>query len=178
MKKHIILILVPLFSFILAKTQDCKAYLPYEAGTKTETVNYNKKDKATGILKQEITKVEHKDGVSYFGVKQISSDEKGNDPMENELEFTCKDGIFYIDMNTVMDQKRMEAYGEMEMEVSMTEMEIPSNPEAGQELKDATLEIKFISDAPVGMSMIMDVTNRKVEAFEKITTLRQAPLIA
>jgi hypothetical protein len=169
--KHIsTLLLLSIFYFLSLTAQDCKAYLPYEEGTVSEMVNYNKKDKPTGKIVQEITRVEHKQDMSIFGVKQIATDEKGKNSVESNFEFSCKEGIFYIDMNTMISEEQMSAYEDMEMEVSMTNMEIPSKLEAGQKLNDATMTVKLISDAPVNMNFTVNVVNRTVEGFEKVTT--------
>lgn len=150
--------------------QDCKAYIPQKEGTVIEMETYNKKDKLTGITKQELTKVVESGSETVFHMKQLYTDEKGKNPMEAEMEFTCKDGVFYIDMNTMINQEQMLAYEEMEMEVEMTEMEFPSDMKPGQKLNDGVIQMKIISESPMSMSFTVSVTNRTVSAIEKVTT--------
>ena len=150
--------------------QDCKAYIPQKEGTILEMKTYNKKDKLNGISTQEIVKVIETGSETVFHLRQRTTDEKGKNPVESEMEFVCKDGIFYIDMNTMVNQEQMSAYEDMEMEVEVTEMEFPSNMKPGQELNDGVIKMSMVSESPVPINITVSITNRKVSAIEKITT--------
>lgn len=150
--------------------QNCRAYIPYDKGTKTELTNYNKKGKVEGIISQEITEVEHTGDNSIFSMHQKVIDPKSNDvTFENDMTFRCEGGTFYIDMNGYLDQKQMEAYSDMEVKLSMDEMDIPSSYTAGQKLKDGKIEMEVIG-GPMPIRMLVSIINRKVEGEEQLTT--------
>ncbi len=155
-------------SFIQA--QNCKAYIPYEEGTKLEMTNYDKKGKVTGKVNQEITKVESVGNATSFTMHQVFTDEKGENTTETDMTFKCEDNVFYIDMNSFISGEQMAAYEDMDMEIEMNEIDIPTNLTPGQKLKDGKITMKLVTDSPIAMNFTVDVLNRKVEKFETITT--------
>jgi len=167
--KHLSLILLSLMLPALAQAVDCNAYMPSETGTVMEQTMYNKKGKALGKNVMELVLVEQKDKETHFKVHQKSLDKKGNITFETDLGYKCVDDIFYIDMSSFMSGEAMGAYGEMDLTVTMDEIDIPVNAQPGQMLKDGNLQMK-IGGMPMNMTIKVDVINRKVEAVESITT--------
>lgn len=164
----IFILLIATAGYIQA--QNCKAYIPYEEGTKLEITNYDKKGKVTGKVNQEVTKVESSGNSTNFSMHQVITDEKGEESVETDMTFRCIDNVFYIDMNAFVNDQQMEAYENMDMEIEMDEIDIPANLKPGQRLKDGKITMKVISDSPISMNFTVSVVNRKVEAEEKVTT--------
>ncbi|MBN2486643.1 MAG: hypothetical protein JXB34_11775 [Bacteroidales bacterium] len=151
------------------KAQDCKVYIPGTIGTQTELTSYDKKDKPTGISKQTLLGIKQSGDTTVYTLHQVSTDSKGQNPVEANYNFKCFNGIFYFDMNSFMDQKTMEAYKDMQIKISTDNTLIPSEMQAGQQLKDGFIKMEILA-GPMPITMKVDVVNRKVEGFEKVTT--------
>lgn len=168
--KYIIICLALIWQVNLIKSQECRAYIPYEEGTKSELTQYDKKGKITGVMKQEVKTVEHKGNTSLFTVHQLYENPDSKEaPVETDITFKCIDGVFYIDMNGYMDQKQLEAYKDMEVTLTMDEINIPSSCEVGQTLKDGNIRME-VTNGPMPITMTVSVVNRKVEAKESLKT--------
>jgi len=148
----------------------CKAYFPLEKGTKLTYENYNAKDKL--------------ESTDYFTVKDLiqtaekltilvgasSVDKKGETVYDSDFNYTCENGVFKMSMESLMNGQDMEAYKDMEVTVTQTELELPSNMIIGQTLPDANLNMKVSSNGMQIMNMDFVVTDRKVESKESMTT--------
>ena len=82
----------------------------------------------------------------------------------------CENGVFYVDMDSYMDEETMAAYETMEVTVEATDMGYPSVMTAGQVLKDASLTAAIANQGVTMFTMKIDITNRKVLGSEKLTT--------
>ncbi|MBN1115581.1 MAG: hypothetical protein JXA77_00125 [Bacteroidales bacterium] len=163
----ILSLLIIVFSL---NAQDCEVFLPGKVGTVLEHTHYNKKDKITGKATQTLQDIQTSDGVTSYLMKQVLTDEKGENPMENEYQFKCKDGVFILDMEMYFSQETMQAYEGMDIKVTADEIDLPStNAQPGQKLKDGTVTMQ-ISAGPMPMTMKVHVVDRKVLAVEKLTT--------
>ncbi len=149
--------------------QSCNAYFPFEENATFEITNYNKKGKAESIVKHEVGRLNDSGTALEAEVKMTTSDGKGKDVMESEYNIRCENGTYYMDMSAMLSQG-LEAYKDMEMEMSGDALEFPETLEVGQELKDGTTEMKISANGLKMMTMKYEMTNRKVEALEKITT--------
>jgi hypothetical protein len=74
-------------------------------------------------------------------------------------------------MRSMMSEDQMKSFQNMEVKITGDMLDIPSNPIAGQKLKDGTLNIALSSEGgPAFMNTTITITNRKVEGIETITT--------
>lgn len=80
----------------------------------------------------------------------------------------CKDGLISIDMTAFVPDESMQAFKDMEVELKMDQLEFPSELRVGQQLKDASFEVK--AEGPMPMNFIFLFTDRKVEGKEPVTT--------
>ena len=64
----------------------------------------------------------------------------------------------------------MEGFKDMEVEMSGTALEFPAKLIPGQTLPDGSINIKAMTGGITLMNMSMNITNRKVEAAEVVTT--------
>jgi hypothetical protein len=174
MKSRIFSIFLFVFFLASVKTfaQDnlCESgYMPFKEGIYTEVTHYNKKGKATGASQQRITGLEEIEGGSKATVELAHTDEKGKELNKGSYGIECKDGTLYMDMSALLNPQAMAGFQDLEMEVTGTAMEFPSRMEAGQTLPDGNLEMTAKTGG-LAFSMNMNVTNRKVEAMETVTT--------
>lgn len=170
MNNKVILIILCLCasSFLLAQT-NCSRFYPMEEGTAFEYTMYNKKGKTDGVTSYKVTSVEN-NGDSTMATMDISfTDDKGKDVYNTDYSFTCTGNMVTIDYESLMPQQMLEQYGDMEMDITGTDLEIPNDLSVGQLLEDANVTLK-ISMGGINMTTTVDMTNRKVEKQESVTT--------
>lgn len=170
MKKTLvcIAIIVLVAPAILAQT-NCSRFYPMEEGTAFDYTMYNAKGKTEGVSSYKVTTVENK-GDSTIATMAISfTDDKGKDVYSTDYSFTCTGNMVTIDYESLMPQQMLEQYGDMEMDITGTDLEIPNDLSVGQALEDANVTLK-ISMGGINMTTTVDMTNRKVEKQESVTT--------
>jgi len=146
----------------------CNQYYDLSDGSEWEMETYNAKGKLTGKNAQKVTAF-NKTGSGYEAtIHSTSYDEKGKELMSGELEFKCSDGTMYIDMRNFISEDQMKAFQNYELTVEGDNLEIPSSLTVGETLKDGSITITASGSIP--MSMTVNITDRKVEAKESITT--------
>ena len=70
-----------------------------------------------------------------------------------------------------MDGNQLKQYKDMDIEIDASKLEIPSlDADTGTQLADGSLTINTGSDSPISFTMNIDITDRKVESRETLTT--------
>lgn len=155
---------------LLTKAQNCEMYFPSEEGTQLDYENYNAKGKLEGKSSSKIIKKEVNGTAVILTVQASASDEKGKELGKRDYKLTCDNGIFTIDMKSLMDNKTMEGFKDMEVNVTSEDLQLPGALSVGQTLKDAKMTITVSNQGMTLMTMSTFITNRKVAAVESITT--------
>jgi len=151
----------------------CDNLIFFKEGTKTTLSHYNDDGKPTGSTKTTYKNVSRSGGkVSVTAVTE-NYDKKGKLSTSSELAMRCENGSLSIDLKSMMPQQQADAYKDFELQVEGMEKEFPSSLAVGSTLKDANA--KFTVSAKGGtpmpmMNMSLQITNRKVEGKESITT--------
>jgi len=170
---YLILFLIG-FSFSIGlQAQDCKLFFPTEEGTFLEMTSYDKKGKVAGFSSQRVLDTREVDGAFVVEFEQSSRDKNGENEMKAEMKVSCKDGKFYFDLDNYLKGMDMEQYKsnpDMDVIVDGDEIFYPSVLKAGESLPDGSLVAKVMTGGMPVMSMKVDITNRKVEIEESITT--------
>ncbi len=176
MKKQIHLlaaITIALLFSVPSYSQDnvCESgYMPLKKGISFEQTHYDKKQKETSKTVQKIVDVVDISG----GIKATSEiktlDAKGKALNEGKYSFECRNNTIYVDMSSMLDPRSMAGFENMEMEISGDALELPANLSVGQSLKDGMMNIKVGTGGMTLMNMSLNITGRKVEASEKVTT--------
>ena len=147
----------------------CEVYIPLEEGTKMTYEDYNEKDKLQGSQTIEITKVTSSETKIDIESKIESFDKKGESLGENEFSYSCEDGHFKIDMESLIPAESMAGMEGMEVTVDQTNLVFPATLEVGQTLPDASVTVKAATNGINVMTMVINITDRKVEAMEDVT---------
>jgi hypothetical protein len=151
-----------------ARAQCNNPFYQFSKGTLIETENFNDKGKLQG--KTEVTVIDWEETGSGFiatlGYKLF--DKKGKLDYEGDYTMECKDGLISIDRTAFVPDESMQAFKDMEVELKMDQLEFPSELRVGQQLKDASFEVK--AEGPMPMNFIFLFTDRKVEGKESVTT--------
>lgn len=153
----------------LASAQDCSIYYPLEEGVKLEYTLYGNKDKVEGLQTQEITGVETTSEGLHAQMHITFRDEKGNDVYEMDYGFLCAGDVVRIDFQSLMSGPMLQQNPDLEAEITGTDIEWPNDLSVGQELPDANVSMKM-NMGGINMNMEMDISARKVERKETVTT--------
>lgn len=151
-------------------TQLCKAYFPLQEGTELTYENYDRKEKLTGTDYMKVKEVIELADKMTIKVHSWSKDKKGEEVYSSDFEYICENGVFKMSMESMMNGQMMEAYKDMEVTVTQTELEMPSDLKVGETLPDAEMTMEISSNGMKVMTMNIFITDRKIEAKESITT--------
>ncbi len=166
MKTKITILICAFIISLSAFSQNaCKAYYPFEKGTKFEITNYNKKGKKEGAVKYEVTNV---DG-NVATIKTEIFDAKGKEITTTSYQITCEGNYISIDFKSLMNPDMFKQYKDMDMDITGTNIELPNDLQVGQSLKDANMNMA-INMGGMKMNMKIDMLNRTVDKKESITT--------
>ncbi len=165
MKK--IALLIVLFSCtIFLKAQDCTLYFPSEEGAELGYTYYSKPGKAESSSKMKITRKDLSDGKLKMDIAAETFDAKGKSALAFNYAVWCDGENFCIDMRSALGSMNLT---ELEgFKIETTDMQFPAKMAAGQTLKDASIQLSL--EGPVPMNMVTNITNRKVESKESVTT--------
>ena len=157
------------FTFSSVKAQDCSSvFVPLKTGTQLEYTQYNSSDKVQGSAVQKIIDLTSSVSAMEATVQIESFDAKNKSLGTHEVVLRCEAGVFYLDMQNYI--QGMESYQEMELAIEGGKLELPSNMKAGDMLGNGDMTITLSAGGVRIMSIVMTISNRKVDAVENITT--------
>lgn len=81
----------------------------------------------------------------------------------------CEGGEFYVDMQSMVDPKSMEAFKGMEVSVESKDLIYPAGLTAGQVLPDASITISAATGGVSLLNLVINITNRQVVGTESVT---------
>ncbi|WP_297796939.1 hypothetical protein [uncultured Eudoraea sp.] len=169
MKLKLLFIGMVLLYAFSAAGQNCSKYYPMEEGTSMEYTSYNGKGKIQGTISYTVTNVVDTGGTTSATMAMNYKDAKGKEAFSSEFTYSCTGNTVTIDYQSLMSNQMLQQFGDMEMELSGTDIELPNDLAVGQELPDANMSMKM-SMSGMNMTSTMNMTNRKVEKQETITT--------
>lgn len=170
MKHYFLLLAALLFTANTAVAQSsCSKYYPMIDGALLQYTSYDKKGKEEGQIDYKVTNVNGSgDNITATMVMEIS-DQKGN-TFSSDYDITCDGNVVRIDFKSLMNEQMLSQMGEMEMDITGTDMELPNNLSVGQELPDSNVNVKMKMSGVMNMNMDVETINRKVEKQESVTT--------
>jgi hypothetical protein len=155
-----------LFSFTnKLNDNDCNTFYPIVKGNKWVYNEYDKKDDLYSVSTTAVENVITNGSTTEYVLHVKSEDikaKKNEEPFEDTISYFCENGLLSIDLSSYLPKE----YNDMEVTMEQKKLTIPSSLEVGQKLDDAQMII-YVN----GMQMMqMDVTNRKVEKKETVST--------
>jgi len=170
MKSNLILLLSLFICSSVINAQDnCSKFYPMNEGVSMEYTNYNKKGKVQGISLYKVVEVTNARGTTNATMAINMTDGKGKNAYSTDYNLTCTGNVVTLDYESLLPSDMMEQYGNMDIEISGNDIEIPNDLSVGQNLKDANVAMK-ISMSGINMNMAVDMRNRNVEKKESIST--------
>lgn len=145
-------------------------FFPTKEGTVLVYKSFDKKDKVSGIMKYTIKRLTVNGSDMDITYLVESMDPKDQLVFKDEITIQQKGDKIYFDMSNFINKAAFQQEGEIPSEIVITgnNMEVPSNPNPGDVLPDANVEMAM-KIGFVNMKMSANVTNRKVEAIEEIS---------
>jgi len=170
MKKYIVLGLIALFTAHHSQAQsNCSSYYPLVDGANFQYTNYDKKGKEDGQITYKVTDVQSSGSTTNATMMMEMTDKKGR-AYTSDYEVTCEGDVIKIDFKSLMNEQMLSQMGDVEMDISGTDVELPNNLSVGQELPDANMEVKMKMGGGINMNTNIETLNRKVEKQENVTT--------
>lgn len=165
MRGLILMLLMLVSAGLLAQ---CNYY--YLQNNKTVTMAMSdRKGNPDGKYVYKVSGVTKAAGVTMAQVKSELFDKKGKSLGGGTGTMQCKNGQLMIDMKMMLSPQQMEQFKNADVEGKGAFMDYPAAMSAGQQLPDASFTMNMKTDG-LAASVGVDITNRNVEAKEKVTT--------
>lgn len=161
------------FSFTEQTNDNCQPYFPMSKGTTWEYNDYDKKGELSGTNTTIVEAINEVDGRIEYQLKAIfdGPKKKEKEHYEADVKYVCEDGVFKMSMENMIDQRTLESFGESAtVTIEQSEMIFPNSLNAGDQLDDAFVTLKVDMSGMNVMNMQVDITERKCEKIESITT--------
>ncbi|MBS9461877.1 hypothetical protein KIM67_05600 [Flagellimonas sp. 389] len=157
--------------YFLIAQNNCSTFYPMEEGTSYQYTIYNKKDKIEGTTDYTVSKVSTSGDETYATMQLRFEDNKGKNVFESDYNITCTGDGVRIDYESLFPSQLQQQYKDMgmEMDITGTDVQIPNNLAVGQTLEDSNVNVSMDMGG-MKMKINVEMTDRKVEAKESVTT--------
>lgn len=170
MKTKLLLILFFLLGIIsLTAQNNCSKFYPMTEGVAMEYTNFSKKGKVEGLSSYKVTETNTVGNTTNATMAINLKDEKGKEIYNTDYKLSCTGNMVTLDYESLLPSDMMKQYGDMDIEISGNDIEIPNDLSVGQNLNDANVTMK-IGMSGINMNIAVDMLNRKVEKQESVTT--------
>jgi len=132
--------------------------------------SYDKKGKITGTVRQEVLDKKESGKNLSITIKSTVSDKDNTEVSSHEYTVNCENGVFKINMKDYIDESVLEAYENMEIEVTSDNLDYPSNLTVEESLPDASINLTVKNNGMTMVNTNILINDRKVEAKESVTT--------
>jgi hypothetical protein len=167
--KTLILSFFLIFTYVGISQNNCNKFYPLNEGTKFQITVYDKKDKPSAVIDYDVVDVRKSGGDKVGTINSKMSDGKGKEITNMSFDVSCNGEVVSIDFKSLINPQIFEQFGNMDYEITGTNLEWPNELSVGQTLPDATMVMK-INMGGINMNMDMLITDRKVIGKETITS--------
>jgi hypothetical protein len=168
MKKFFLLFSVLGTSY--AFSQKCSDYFFLQNNKTIEMTISNKKGKETGKLIYNISNVTNKGSIVSATINSDFIDKNGKSISKATNSIQCDKGTLMMDMKMFIPSAQQAQMGDVSATGAVNYLEYPAAMKEGDALKDASFDMDFKSQSGLGGHISIDMTNRKVEGKETVTT--------
>jgi len=163
MKKILFAAMLIVTSFAFG--QNCKSFYYLQNNKTIEMTFFNKKNEPDGKQVFTVSDVKTAAGTTTGHISSELFDKKGKSIAKGESMIKCNGGVFMVDLKMNLPQQSQSATGKLENAY----IEYPASMIVGDVLKDGTMDLETDKDG-MKQSTKIEITNRKVEGKESITT--------
>ena len=160
--------LVGLLGVTALYAQDCRNFYYMQNNKTIEMTIYSKKGAVAGKNVYQVSNVQTAGSSVSSEVHSEMFDKKGKAIAKSQINFKCTGGVMMLDMKMMIPQQQAEQF-KMDAKADNVYIEYPASMKPGDMLKDAVMSMD-VNNNGMQQSLTMNVTNRKVEAKESITT--------
>ena len=129
----------------------------------------DKKGETSGKQVYMVSNYQESSGSASATVNSEMFDKKGKSMSKASNSIKCMNGVMMMDMKMSMPQSQSEQVGNTDAKAENVYLEYPASINIGDNLKDGHMELSM-DNKGMKQSITMDVTDRKVEGKENITT--------
>ncbi|HOZ84741.1 MAG TPA: hypothetical protein PK191_04575 [Niabella sp.] len=158
---------------ILLFTSHCFAQCNYYylQNNKTVTIGmFDRKGKESGQTVYKVSNVKKAGSTSSGDVQSEVFDKKGKSIAKGTGTMQCKSGILMMDMKMLMNPQQAQQFKDADVKGKGAYLEYPTSVKVGETLEDASFDMDINMESGIAANLSIDITNRKVEAKESITT--------
>ena len=160
-----------LFFFLVATAAYAQCSYYYLQNNKTVTFGmFDKKGKEDGKYVYKVSDLTSNGGTTSATIQSEIFDKKGKSLGGGKGTMQCKDGMLMMDMNMLLSPQQTEQFKDAKMEGKAAFMEYPASLSVGQTLPDGSFDMDITMNNGMAANLSIQITGRKVEAKEKITT--------
>ena len=189
MTKNATAFMIACLALTTSYAQDCASFLFLQKDKTIEMTIYDKKGEPNGHQVYQVKDVSTAGGTTSGTVNSELFDKKGNSKAKANSTIQCTSGDIRIDMKFMLPpQENQQFGGSAEVNGQNSYLSYPNTMKVGDMLPDGNLSIDLSHNPPppaggtppgpgapppppgFGKSMTMQVSNRKVEGQESITT--------
>lgn len=170
MKKSFFALILLLGMHVSLRAQNCAGYY-YMQNNKTIEMEFtNKKGKVTNKNIYTVSDVKQAGGFTTSTVNSTMLDGKGKTIAQATNKIKCSGGAIMLDMKMFIPAGQQEQMGTSSTANSEAYLEYPADMKVGDALKDGSFSMDFKSGSGINGHLSVDLTNRKVEGKESVTT--------
>lgn len=159
-----------IFTQLSFMTKDeCGSYYPIKEGLEYELTNHNSKGGIDSRTYYKTLSVSSITGGIEALVNQESFNPGGKSTSKQDLKFKCVDGVFSIDLNSLIPAVEMEHMGGLNLKMDPVSIETPQNLKVGDVLKNASMVVKILAGDVQVSSMTISISNRRVTGSESVS---------
>jgi hypothetical protein len=148
--------------------QDCKNYYYLQNNKTIEMTIYSRKGDVAGRNVYHVSNVKPSGASITSEVNSEMFDKKGKSIAKSAMNIKCTGGVMMMDMKMMIPTPQQEQF-KMDAKADNVYIEYPNNMKSGDMLKDANMSMD-VNNNGVQQSLTMNVTNRKVEGKESVTS--------
>lgn len=152
------------------KSQNCNMYYSLVNGTAYEMTNYDDKGKEEGKTINKISNVVSSSEGIMAKVETTNKDKNDAVTGSTNAAIKCMNNKIFIEMKSFIPAQSNEQWKDMDIKTDASWMELPQNLTVGMTLQDASGTISIYSKGVLFTTMTINITNRKVESKESVTT--------
>ena len=167
--KNLFLTIIALVTGSIAFAQNCDSYFPMKEGARMQYETKDNKDRSVSTLEYFIKKIENTRDGQVATIQATVTEGKKKNKHTQDFRAICKGGVLSKDYESLMPSQVTENFKDLDFTMDGKNMEWPSNLKVGETLPDAQM-VMTLSMGGMNMEMSVEITNRKIEKKETITT--------
>jgi len=151
-------------------SQECSKYFFLQNNKTIELTITNKKGNVAGKNIYIVSNVKNSGNTRSATVNSEFIDAKGNSINKATNNIKCVNGVMMMDMKTFIPSGQQEQMQTGAATATDVYLEYPANMKEGDDLKDGEFDMEFENAGGMKSHISINITNRKVEGKESVTT--------